>query len=171
MYLPRRHSRRLLLPPGWVALGFLLLLGCQLLRLDKRLRLENVLQLTMPMLERMAEEKQKEGVPNVYLFSKPLARIKTATRWQDARLVGKHASDSVSIAIIKATVLAVQADMGHARGVRVRLGSSATYSNLVSLLDMMLRLKRPKYWLDIEHQPATFYMVNSKAVKTKGTSY
>jgi len=31
MYVPRRHYRRLLLPPGWVALRFLLLLGCQVL--------------------------------------------------------------------------------------------------------------------------------------------
>ncbi|MGI4736024.1 MAG: hypothetical protein ACRYG7_12685 [Janthinobacterium lividum] len=51
MFLPRRHYRRLLLPPGWVALGFLLLLGClALLSHRQQLRLENVLQLTMPRL-------------------------------------------------------------------------------------------------------------------------
>lgn len=31
LFLPRRYYRRLLLPLGWVALGFLLLLGCQAL--------------------------------------------------------------------------------------------------------------------------------------------
>ena len=168
MYVSRRHSRRLLLPPGWVTLGFLLLLGCQIIIINKQwLQPKNVLQLTMPLLERIAEEKRRDGELDTYLFSKPLASIKTATSWQNASLVGKLLSDSVNEAKIKAAVLALQADEGHARGVRVHFGSSATYRNLASLLDMMLRLNQPRYWLDIEHQPTTFYIVNGRAVKTR----
>jgi len=47
----RRFRRPLLLPPGWVALGFLLLIGCLLLQAHwRQLRLVNVVQLTMPPL-------------------------------------------------------------------------------------------------------------------------
>jgi hypothetical protein len=168
MYMPRRHYRRLFLPPGWVALGFLLLLGCQVLLAHRgQLRLLNVLQLAMPVLEEIAEKRQLEKNSSIYLFSKPLASIKTATHWQDAALIGKPFSDSVNKATIEAAVLAIQADKGHARGVRVHLGRKATYSNLVSLLDMMDRLNYPRYWLDIEHQPTTFYAVNGKAIKRR----
>lgn len=52
MFLPRRQYRCLLLPPGWLALGFLLLLGCQaLLTHERQLHLSNVMQLTMPPLK------------------------------------------------------------------------------------------------------------------------
>jgi hypothetical protein len=167
MYMPRRHYRRLLLPPGWVALGFLLLLGCQLVVKNRtRVLPENVVQLTMPVLEKVAEEKYKNVDPYVYLFAKPLARIKTATHWQDATFIGKPYPGSMNKARVEAMVLATQADFGHARGIRIRLGKGATYSNLVSLLDVMMWLNQKKYWLDIEHQPTTFYVVNDKAVKT-----
>ncbi len=84
--------------------------------------------------------------------------------------MGKPAGDSVSKARIEAAVLAIQADEGHARGVRVHLRRGATYGNVVSLLNMMLRLDHPRYWLDVEHQPTIFYIVNGKAVKTRRTS-
>ena len=52
-YLPRRHRRRLLLPPGWVALAGLLLLGCLALRpWQERLKRQVVLELTMPPLNK-----------------------------------------------------------------------------------------------------------------------
>jgi len=170
MHVPRRHSRRLLLPPGWVALGFLLLLGCQVLLAHRRqLQLYSVMQLNMPLLEKLAEEKRKKGGPDSYIFSKPLANIKTTTHWRNASFIVKPRRDSVNEAIIKSAVLAIQADEDHARGVRIRFGRGATYSSLMNLLDMMLRLNQPMYWLDIEHRPTTFYIVNGKAVKAKKT--
>ena len=48
-HLPRRHRRRLLLPPGLLALAGLLLLGCLALRpWQERLGRKVVMQLTMP---------------------------------------------------------------------------------------------------------------------------
>ena len=48
-YLPRRHRRRLLLPPGLVALAGLLLLGCLALRpWQERLSKKVAFELTMP---------------------------------------------------------------------------------------------------------------------------
>ncbi|MGI4862296.1 MAG: hypothetical protein ACRYFZ_00115 [Janthinobacterium lividum] len=165
MYVLRRPYRRLLLPPGWVALGFLLLLGCQLLLIDKRLQPENVLQLTMPTLENMAKDKYGK-IPS-YCFCKPLASIRATTRWQNAQLSGNSLSYPVNRAALEGAVQAMQADEGHARGVRVYFGPTAAYSNLVSLLDLMNRLNQPMYWLDIEHRPVTFYAINAKALKAK----
>jgi hypothetical protein len=165
MYTLRRHYRRLLLPPGWVALGFLLLMGCRLLLIDRaRLLPENALQLTMPVLAKIAAAHDDTSVPQY--FSNPLTSIKTATRWQDASLIGKPISDSINEATVEALVRAIKADSGHARGVRVHFGQAATYGSLVALLDMMLRLEQHKYWLDIEHRPMTFYVINDRAVRT-----
>jgi len=166
MHLPRRHYRRLLLPLGWVALGCLLLLGCQLLVLDSARRLpKNVLQLTMPVPKKIAQEHDDDA--RLPYFSTPLTSIKTATHWQDAFLTGKPTSDSVSEIAAAAMVRAIQADNGHARGVRVYFRRTATYGSLVVLLDRMIRLRQKKYWLDIEHQPMTFYVINDKAVRTQ----
>ncbi len=166
MHLPRRHYRRLLLPPGWVALGFLLLLGCRMLvsQLTKH-QIECVMQLTMPILEKVAKEKSNDLSP--YCFCKPLAGIKITTHWQNAQLIGNSLSYSVNKAALEAAVQATQADKGHARGVRVYFRPTATYGSLVSLLDMMNRLNQRRYWLDIEHRPVTFYVVNDKAVKIR----
>jgi len=55
-YLPRRHRRPLLFPPGLLALTGLLWLGCVALgRWEPALRLHNVVQLTMPMLPSLTE--------------------------------------------------------------------------------------------------------------------
>ena len=46
-YLPRRHCRRLLFPPGLLALAGLLWLGCVYITQNVRLKPFPVLQLTM----------------------------------------------------------------------------------------------------------------------------
>ncbi len=164
MYVPRRHSRRLLLPPGWVALGFLLLLGCQALLAHRRqISVYHKLELAMPIPENMAAKTYH--APYVKAFTKPLADIKPATRWNIINLNGRKLHDFVNSALIATAMQGIDADATQAAGVKICFQTGATYGNVVAMLDLMNRLSYPRYWLDIEHQPTAFYAVNSQAVK------
>jgi hypothetical protein len=157
MYLPRRHSRRLLLPPGWVALGLLLLLGCQaLLTHWRQMRLPNVMQLQMPPWK--PSEGKFWGVP-VY-GSK--AELNNFRPWHDAEFTGAPINDFVNDAFTETAVKAIQADTSQAGGMRIRFGRHATYSNLIKVLDMMNYLNQKRYWLDIRHNPITLYAITNK---------
>jgi hypothetical protein len=163
MHAPRRHSRRLLLPPGWVALGFLLLLGCQALLAHRRqLRQESMLQLTMPYTEAQAKKRHQEGVSYSVMFYMPLSYVSTRRNWHTAQLIGKPMNDFINIELVEKAVRTIQADTSHVGSVRVYLHPGASYASLVYLLDMMNRLNQREYWFDIEHQPATFYIVTRK---------
>jgi hypothetical protein len=168
MFLPRRRQRRLLLPPGWVALGFLLLLGClALLTHRQQLQFKIILQLTMPLSKKKVEEQHRAGTPYYQLFSNPIDSLSPATRWYDANLNGEALNDFVNVAAVRTVVSAIKADTSRARGARIYFRQGATYSSLVSLLDLMNRLKYRYYWFDIEHRPAIFYIVNNQAAQRK----
>lgn len=74
-YLPRRHRRYLLFPPGLLALAGLLWLGCVALGpWQEALKLKSVMQLTMPSLYPHDEDGtfNKTGIdnsPDKYWFS------------------------------------------------------------------------------------------------------
>jgi hypothetical protein len=164
MHIPRRHSRRLLLPPGWVALGFLLLLGCQaLLAHRQQISVYHKLELAMPIPENMSAKTYH--TPYVKAFTKPLADIKPATRWSIINLNGRKLHDFVNSALVATAVQGIDADATQAAGVKICFQTGATYSNVIAMLDLVNRLDHPRYWLDVEHQPTAFYAVNSKAVK------
>ncbi|RZK25929.1 MAG: hypothetical protein EOO63_15360 [Hymenobacter sp.] len=93
----------------------------------------------------------------------PQAIIKIARMrpWYQYKLINSG-QDSVEFTKIEAAVKTIQADTGHAGGVQVKLGERVPYSELVALLDMMLRLDQKRYWLDILHQPTTFYAITPR---------
>lgn len=164
MYVSRRHTRRLLLPPGWVALGFLLLLGCQLLLAHwRQMQVTTVLQLQMPVLERVAATYPVGNI--MRKFSNTLSRIKRETNWHTVYFDGDKLSQFMNDAEVAKAMSSIAADNTHARGVRIYFRPGTTYGNLVSLLDLINRLGHQRYWFDVEHQPTTFYAVNSQALR------
>lgn len=164
MYVPRRHSRRLLLPSGWVALGFLLLLGCQVLLAHRRqMSVYYKLELTMPIPEKMAAK--YPAYDGIQQFSNLLSHINRETQWGRVDFNAKKLNDFISDAMTTNAVQAVRADTAYARGVRIYFRPGTTHGNLVSVLDLMNRLGCQIYWLDIEHSPTVFYVVNKKAFK------
>lgn len=165
MYVPRLHSRRLLLPPGWVALGFLLLLGCQaLLAHRSQIRIDYRVELAMPIPEKMVAK--LDYVSPMKPFTKPLADIKPVTHWHTVSLKGRKLNDFVNSAVAATALRSIDAEITQAAGVKVCFQQGATNSNLLAMLDLVNRLGHPIYWLDIEHQPTTFYAVNRQAIKT-----
>jgi len=168
MFLPRRCYRRLLLPPGWLALGFLLLLGClALMSHERQLSVETILQLTMPLSKKKVEERRRAGEPYYQLFSNPLDSLNTTTHWYNVNFDGAALNDFINKAAVETVVPAMKADTSHAKGVRIYFRQGATYGNLVSLVDLMNRLRYRYYWFDIEHHPTTFYVVNNQAARRR----
>lgn len=164
MHAPRRHTRRLLLPPGWVALGFLLLLGCQALLAHRRqMQVEYKLELAMPIPEKMASEFNFS--PHIRPFTKPLADVKPTTHWHTINFNGGKLNDFASGAMVATAMRSIEKESTHAAGIKVCFQQGATYSSLVATLDLMNQLSHPRYWLDIEHQPTAFYAVNGQAIK------
>jgi hypothetical protein len=174
MMKPRRVHRRLLLPPGWVALGFLLLLGCQALQpWHGQLKLWNVLQVTMPPLKantsylRFLKSLPASKIRNKFdPYATPLPTISTSVLqnlrpWHTVEFSGHRVADFLSEAAVESATRKIIADTGHAGGVRVRFRPGATYANLVSVLDIMLYTDQKKYFLDIHHQPVTLYAITS----------
>ena len=173
MKMPRRVRRCLLLPPGWVALGFLLLLGCQALQpWAGPLTRWNVMQLTMPPLH------TTELAPWNEVIYKSADQLNDFRLWHTAELIGSDLPDFLNTATIEAAVKKIIADTAHAGGVRIRFRPGATYSNLVKVLDIMDYTNQKKYWLDIRHYPTTLYAITDQPTYTKlplvfscGTSY
>ena len=177
MLVPRRMRRRLLLPPGWVALGFLLLLGCQALQpWAGRLRQWNALQLTMfPLkadtstsyfrfLKKYPEHKlKKEFNPYVTPLQNVAANTLQKMRpWHNVEFNGNRLADFLSAATTESAIRKIIADTSHAGGVRIRFLPRATYANLVKVLDIMNYTNQKKYFLDIHHQPTTLYAITDE---------
>lgn len=124
MLLPRRVRRRLLLPLGWVALGFLLLLGCLVVQ-QQKLRRWNTIQLTMPQL------RVDEATFGTSLVYQSPTQLDSARLWHNAKFEGKELSDFFAAATTESAIQRIIADTSHAGGVRVRFLPGSTYANLI----------------------------------------
>ena len=148
-HLPRRHRRRLLLPPGLVALAGLLLLGCLALRpWQERLTRHSVLQLTLPTLQArhnvLAGVFEPEKLPEFH-------------EWYDSYLDGSQSGDARRAAGITGQAAAMQTRPDRDQRLRVQLGPQATFAEMVFLLNTMGRFNIKKYAFDIRKEAVTFY--------------
>ena len=156
MLVPRRVRCRLLLPPGLVALGFLLLLGCQALQpWSGRVKQWNVMQMTIP-----AFHVDKSASWNTVVYQPP-KQLNSFRPWHDAAFEGNKLADFLNAATTESAVRQIIADTNHAGGVRIRFLPGATYANLVKVLDIMNYTNQKKYWLDIHYEPITLYEITT----------
>ncbi|MGI4874697.1 MAG: hypothetical protein ACRYFX_26375 [Janthinobacterium lividum] len=177
---PRRFRRHLLLPPGWLALGGLLWLGCMVLGTHwRQLRQERVVRLTMPVYlwpllkndsfqvaflrqdsARLAACGMLDYSPFMYPDDKQAAtKLARMRPWRNFYLTANHLLNVERLVAVRTAVRDIQADSSRAGGVRVAFGKQVPYAELVALLDMMNQLKQHKYWFDIRYQPAAFYAI------------
>lgn len=177
---PRRFRRPLLLPPGWVALGWLLLLGCLVLQSHwRQLRQANLLQLTMPPLKpkaslvafyRMHGKGQATADYNSYVDvgdKNALVRIDRMRPWHTINFIGQPFADFRGAQEMESAIRAINADSSRAGGVRIHFQANASYASLVKVLDIMNSANQKKYWLDIRHRPATLYAITDKLLPGK----
>ncbi|TFZ64674.1 hypothetical protein E4631_19375 [Hymenobacter sp. UV11] len=175
MLISRQVCRRLLLPPGWVALGFLLLLGCQALRpWAGQLKRWNVLQITMPPLKVdtsylsfLKKYPEPKAVNDFKPYVTPLQTVGASVLqklrpWHNVEFSGNRLPDFFSAATTESAIRKIIADTNHAGGVRIHFLPGATYANLVKVLDIMNYTNQKKYFLNIHHEPTTFYAITNE---------
>ncbi|WP_140464485.1 hypothetical protein [Hymenobacter nivis] len=155
LYLPRRHRRPLLFPPGLLALAGLLWLGCVALGpWQDRLKLRSVLQLTMPPIGALSPAEAKTCL---FCASTLPKIIRAMGPWQKNHLTGKPENQSQERIHVTTAICAMMADSSHRGRVSISLDPTAHYKDLIFLLDLMNRENTRKYWLDIVHKPITLY--------------
>ena len=156
-YLPRRHRRKLLFPPGLLALAGLLWLGCMFLYSHaEQLKQQRIIQLIMlPLdLSRPAYRGYETLWPT--LLSSP-AKIAAYRPWKNGRFIGNSRADTYERGRLSKIVHTMMTDTMRDGGVRICFSSTAHYKDLVFILDLMNRENVKKYWLDMHHKPTAFY--------------
>lgn len=158
MYALRRHRRPLLFPPGLLALGFLLLLGCGVVSQQAGQRRNfRVLQLTMPALVPDSLDLRLDS--QKYM---PPAELERYRPWQTITLTSNTWQDYFSLRQAQAVAQALHTDPAHDRGLRIRFAERATYASLVRSIDCFQVTGIRKYWLDMRQEPTTLYTFTSK---------
>jgi hypothetical protein len=156
LYLPRRHRRKLLFPPGLLALAGLLWLGCVAMGpWQGQLKPRYAIALTMP----VRPIHHQSEYPTVR-FEVPIpGQVCKSCHWHEGYFAGNDIADNAEQIRITQAVQSIAADTMHAGGVRVRFAPTAHYTNLVFLLNLMLEKGIRKYWIDITRAPTTFYAI------------
>ncbi len=158
-HLSRRHRRKLLLPPGLLALAGLLWLGSVTVgSWREKLTRWTVVQLTMP--SKPDSDTISHGLYPInrripFLYS----QLFTLYRWQDVLLDGTAAHDSASILTIAKAIATMRADTVPNCGIRVELTPQVKYRTFVQLLDLMAAMNQRKYMFDTYHGPFALYVL------------
>lgn len=161
MYFPRRYRRKLLFPPGLLALTFLLLLGCMQIAKDSRLKPRGIMQLNMISLH------PDKSLPNQLLY--PSKReIEKLRRWDDLTLTGNTVRDSLTLLEANNLISNYQQDILHEKGLRISFHNRARYRSIVKTLDIMTLNGMKKYWFDMRHDPIIFYAITSNPQSSVG---
>lgn len=156
--LPRRHRRKLLFPPGLLALAGLLWLGVVAIGpWQEKLTKRSVLQLTMPPKPVSDTIYQSNSYPITRTIPFLYSQLFNLYTWQDIELNGNAAHDSTAVRAIAQGIEKLRNDTLPNGGVRVRIRPSARYKELVRLLDLMNECSQEKYLVDIHHGPTTLY--------------
>ncbi|SDY32411.1 hypothetical protein [Hymenobacter psychrophilus] len=160
--LPRRYRRPLLLPPGLLALAWLLWLGCVALPQVRGMRVQHVMEITFPPLRPNSIILADHAVEGTSLpYSSP-AIIAAFRPWQTLAVTGNLFEDYFALRNVQAVFRHLGADPNYNRGLQVRIGQEASYSSLIQLLDWCNMYDMKRYWVDIRHEPTTLYTFTSK---------
>ncbi|WP_460620901.1 hypothetical protein [Hymenobacter tenuis] len=148
--LPRRHHRHLLLPPGLVALAWLLLLGC--------LALPSIIPRQAVMEIRLFNPKGPQGC--LVGFPTP-QQIDKWGPWQNITVSSNEWAGYFDMRMVESVCLFIKEDIPEQRALRVYFDESTSYNTLIQLLDIPIRMGIHKHWLDLRRPPFTFNLLGN----------
>ena len=168
----RRHRRRLLLPPGLVALAGLLLLGCLALRpWQERLRRHSWIELRLPprpvsdlIWPTIDREEPCLDYKTIRILKKEFrySLFPHYRQWSTLTIGQSQQADSLAIRRLRTLLHSVGAHPNWGSGgLRIYFTPNAHYSSLINVLDLANRYRLQQYFVDINHQPITFYAYTS----------
>jgi hypothetical protein len=157
LYIPRRHRRKLLLPPGLLALAFLLLVGCGILKAQARIRSYAVLQLTTPNLCG-----QLNSVLKTVCIS-PANELEQENRFCTISFTGNSVNDDSNMRFLQHQLYIrhTTADsVAFEKGLAIRFHDKSRYASFISVLDTLAQTKRK--WFFHTYAPVSTIYVLSK---------
>ncbi|MBO2011728.1 hypothetical protein [Hymenobacter negativus] len=169
-YLPRRYRRKLLFPPGLLALAGLLWLGCVAVgSWREQLKPRYAISITTPV--RLIHHDSQ--FPTIQFELPNPDSVCESCNWHNASFTGNPIADKHEQALVVKYVRNIIADTMHAGGIRIRFTPTAHYASLVFILNLMNEKAVKKCWLDITRKPVTYYVITnaykSKIIKPKTT--
>lgn len=153
-YLPRRHRRKLLFPPGLLALAGLLWLGCLALSGNPRLKRYSVLQLTVPMLHKPSDKDDSR-----YWFTPQT--LDSMRQWQTFRLTGLSFADTIAIRHILRSLSGLHS-AADSTGVKIVFGESSKYADFICLLNGAERFRIHKYAFETRVKLPVLYFLSDR---------
>lgn len=163
-HLPRRHHRRLLLPPGLLALAGLLLLGCLALRpWQERLTRRSVIQLTMPPVNEsntIWPVHDFEPCDSFMLKESKLnySNVLTYREWTTISFGQGQRLDTLAVHKLKIILRSKGPESSWGKsGLRVCFTPHAHYASLALVLGLFQQFHIQQYFLDIKNKPTALY--------------
>ncbi|MET4107050.1 hypothetical protein [Hymenobacter sp. UYP22] len=154
LYLPRRHRRHLLFPPGLLALAGLLWLGGVAVPKQLQHPGRTALEIALPSL------KIPEGILGGFITAKQVERM---APWQSVTVSGCLWTDYFSLRMVEFMCLPLAKSGSERSNVRVYMSQFTTYNSFVTLLDMAQRLHVRRYWLDFRKVPYVLYLPSNES--------
>ncbi|MBC6607416.1 hypothetical protein H8B13_11355 [Hymenobacter sp. BT188] len=152
LYIPRRHRRKLLLPPGLLALAFLLLLGCGVIAPIVKERTKAVLQMTTLKLHPPTDEHERK----YWLSNQELVSMR---KWTNFQITGNTFCDWYSWQLARQNILSFHNSADSVRGTRIHFGENAKYEYMIKALSYLNEIGVRKYTLDMRTPVTTLYVL------------
>ncbi|MBF9239919.1 hypothetical protein I2I05_21180 [Hymenobacter sp. BT683] len=151
-YPPRHHRRKLLFPPGLLALAGLLWLGCFYIRQDSRLKRATVLQLTVPELD------------EVY-FGHPLTvrYLAGMRQWHTFKLIGVTSSDLITVRQVISCLPTLYSSQDSIQGVKVTFGRNSKYSDLIHILSALNQAEINRFAFETRTSLPILYIIENSS--------
>jgi len=160
MYFLRRYRRKLLFPPGLLALGFLLLLGCMQLARNKKLQTQHILKLTvMPRCDGPASFFD-DGSASRWCYTQQ--EIEALRIWHDYPFTDHAFSNWWVIQTAQQSLCRLRKFPNSVNGIRFRFYSDASYSEVVKVLDILKRNNWRQYAVDNCGKTLTIYVLTEE---------
>jgi hypothetical protein len=161
MHILRRHCRPLLFPPGLLALAFLLLLGCGVIRQHaKSLKRSYVLSV------------EASSPTPLHLFSPLFIPRKPAQmtpeevaqfrRWQTITFTGSTWPDYFSVRQVQSATRHLRDDFDYDSGLRILFTPHANLNKIAQVLSCFYQVGGNKYWLDASQESLSLFMLFPK---------
>lgn len=163
-YSPRRHRRRLLFPPGLLALAGLLWLGCVYIRQDSRLQPVAAIPFFVYALN---PPPCNEAIPGLWESPKHLAGLRV---WRQYQLTGHVSSDTSAMRNILRYLSTLRARTASDTiyGAKVIFGTYSKYGDLVKIISELTRRDVKKYAFETRISQPVLYILENKPKPYRG---
>lgn len=156
LYIPRRHRRKLLLPPGLLALAFLLLVGCGVIAPIVKERTKAVHQAAFP--------PSRSSANNNWPTTQQLVNRR---QWESFEITGNKLFDWLNWQQAQQRIKESVNNLDTLKGTRIYFHQESKYRYIITALDYMHRVSVERYTFDLRSTVPTLYVLDGKKPVSK----